>query len=80
MPPDAFAHRSEVWGFLEDYAAAIRAPVRCGVEVTALRGDENNRYKLHTTHGTLQARSVVVATGIGSTLSETSQMAPSAPH
>ena len=62
-PPDAFAHRSEVWGFLEDYAAAIRAPVRCGVEVTALRGDENNRYKLLTTHGTLRARSVVVATG-----------------
>ena len=62
-PPDAFAHRSEVWGFLEEYAAAIRAPLRCGVEVTALRGDENNGYTLFTPHGTLRARSVVVATG-----------------
>lgn len=62
-PPDAFAHRSEVCGFLEEYATAIRAPLRCGVEVTALRGDENNGYKLFTPHGTLRARSVVVATG-----------------
>lgn len=62
-PPDAFAHRSEVWGFLEQYAAAVRAPLRCGVEVTALRGDEKNGYKLFTPHGTLRARRVVVATG-----------------
>lgn len=62
-PPDAFAHRSEVWGFLEEYAAAVRAPVRCGVEVSALRGDEKNGYRLVTPHGTLRARSVVVATG-----------------
>ena len=61
--PDAFAHRNEVWGFLEEYAAAIRAPLRCGVEVTALRSDESNGYKLFTPHGTLRARSVVVATG-----------------
>jgi putative flavoprotein involved in K+ transport len=62
-PPDAFAHRSEVCAFLEEYAAAIRAPLRCGVEVTALRSDEKNGYKLLTPHGTLRARSVVVATG-----------------
>jgi putative flavoprotein involved in K+ transport len=62
-PPDAFAHRSQVWGFLEEYAAAFRAPVRCGVEVIALRSDEKNGYKLLTPHGNLRARSVVVATG-----------------
>jgi hypothetical protein len=62
-PADAFAHRSEVVTFLEEYAAAVRAPVRCGVEVTALRGDENDGYKLVTPQGTLRARSVVVATG-----------------
>jgi putative flavoprotein involved in K+ transport len=62
-PPDAFAHRSEVCAFLEEYAAAVRAPLRCGVEVTALRSDEKNGYKLLTPHGTLRARSVVVATG-----------------
>ena len=34
-PPDTFAHRGEVWGFLESYAATIRATVRCGTEVMA---------------------------------------------
>jgi putative flavoprotein involved in K+ transport len=62
-PPDSFAHRSEVLGFLEEYAAAVRAPLRCGVEVTALRGDEDNGYKVLTPDGTFRARNVVVATG-----------------
>jgi putative flavoprotein involved in K+ transport len=62
-PPDAFAHRSEVWRFLEEYAKAVRAPLRCGVEVTALRSDGNRGYRLITPHGTLRARNVVVATG-----------------
>lgn len=64
-PPDAFAHRSEVWGFLESYAAAIRAPVRCGTEVTALRRDDARpaRFRMVTPQGELRARNVVVATG-----------------
>jgi putative flavoprotein involved in K+ transport len=62
-PPNAFAHRSEVWGFLEGYAAAIRAPVRCGVNVTLLRGDDKSGYQLITSQGELRARRVVVATG-----------------
>lgn len=64
-PPDAFAHRSEVWGFLESYAAAIRAPVRCNTEVTALRrnGAPPVRFRLVTPQGELRARNVVVATG-----------------
>ncbi len=64
-PPDAFAHRSEVWGFLESYAAAIRAPVRCNTEVAALCRDGNRptRFRLVTPQGELRARNVVVATG-----------------
>jgi putative flavoprotein involved in K+ transport len=64
-PPDAFAHRSEVWGFLESYAATIRAPVRCGTEVTALRRDDARpaRFRMITPQGQLRARNVVVATG-----------------
>jgi putative flavoprotein involved in K+ transport len=64
-PPDAFARRSEVWGFLESYAAAIRAPVRCNTEVTALRrnGTPPARFGLVTQQGELRARNVVVATG-----------------
>jgi putative flavoprotein involved in K+ transport len=63
--PDAFAHRSEVWGFLESYAAAIRAPVCCNTEVTALRRDGARpaRFRLVTPLGELRARNVVVATG-----------------
>lgn len=61
--PDAFAHRDEVWGFLESYAAAIAAPVRCGVDVVALRQDDGHGYALHTSQGMLWARQVVVATG-----------------
>ena len=64
-PPDDFAHRSEVWRFLEGYAAAICAPVRCGVEVTALRRDDArpSRFRLVTPQGELRARNVVVAMG-----------------
>ena len=61
--PDAFAHRSEIWGFLENYAAAIRAPLRCGVDVTVLRRDDKGGYVLTTAQGALRARRVVVATG-----------------
>jgi putative flavoprotein involved in K+ transport len=56
--PDAFAHCSEVCGFLEAYAAAVNAPLRCGVEVTALRGDQASGYRLFTPQGTFRARSV----------------------
>ena len=63
--PDAFAHRSEVWGFLESYAATIRAPVRCSTDVTALRRDNARpaRFRMVTSQGELRARNVVVATG-----------------
>jgi len=64
-PPDAFAHRSEVCTFLGSYAAAIRAPVRCGTDVMALRRHDNRleRFRIVTPHGELRARNVVVATG-----------------
>jgi hypothetical protein len=47
-PPDAFAHRSEIWGFLETDATAIRALLRCGVDVTTLRLDDRHGYELTT--------------------------------
>ena len=34
--PHGFAHHTAVTGFIEDYARFIGAPVRCGVEVTAV--------------------------------------------
>lgn len=62
--PDAFAHKDEVVRFIERYASAIAAPVRTGVEVTALRcAPSGPGFELATPQGRIAARHVVVATG-----------------
>jgi putative flavoprotein involved in K+ transport len=62
--PDAFAPGHEVVRFLDDYAALIKAPVRCGVTVTSLeQGSREGRYLIHTQDETIEAANVVVATG-----------------
>ncbi len=62
--PDAFAPGGEIVRFIQDYAAYIKAPTRCGVEVTSLeRIADSNRYLLTTNVGTLEAANVVIATG-----------------
>jgi putative flavoprotein involved in K+ transport len=62
--PDAFAAGREVVRFLDGYADFIKAPVRCGVEVTSLgpTGD-SNRYLLSTNNGAIESANVVIATG-----------------
>ena len=57
--PDVYAHRDEVVGFIEAYAASIEAPVRSGVEVRALRPG----FELDTSEGTIRCANVVIATG-----------------
>jgi putative flavoprotein involved in K+ transport len=60
--PDGFIPRDEVVAYLERYAARFGAPVREGVEVTALeRGD--GRFLLRTSAGALAAETVVLGTG-----------------
>ena len=50
--------------FIEDYAAFIKAPTRCGVEVTSLeRAPDSSRYLLTTNNGAIEAANVVIATG-----------------
>ena len=68
--PDGFVGRDWVVRFLEDYAAAFQAPLRCGVRVESVQPDDgDSRYLVRTTdlaHGggaTIAARNVVVATG-----------------
>ena len=62
--PDAFVPGHEVVRFLDDYAAKIKAPVRCGVTVTSLeQGSRPGRYLIHTQGETIEAANVVVATG-----------------
>jgi putative flavoprotein involved in K+ transport len=62
--PEAFAPGREVVRFIEDYAALIKAPTRCGVEVASLeRTEDSSRYLLSTNNGAIEASNVVIATG-----------------
>jgi putative flavoprotein involved in K+ transport len=62
--PDGFAHKDEVVRFIERYADRIAAPLRCGVDVTALRrAPLGGGFELGTSQGCIVARHVVVATG-----------------
>ncbi len=62
--PDGFVARDEVARFVEGYAACIRAPVRCGARVTALRQKPGaERLLVESNDVTIEAANVVVATG-----------------
>lgn len=61
--PDGYLPRDEIVTHLERYASAFDAPVRDGVDVTALRPAPGGGFALHTSAGELRARAVVVATG-----------------
>jgi putative flavoprotein involved in K+ transport len=62
--PEAFAPGREIVRFIQDYATYIKAPTRCGVEVTSLeRVADSGRYLLMTNAGSIEAANVVVATG-----------------
>lgn len=60
--PDEFASRDEIIAYFETFAKQINAPVRTGVEVTALhRAGEG--FRAETAGGVIEARNVVAATG-----------------
>src|SRR6516164_10621596 len=62
--PDAFASRNDIAGFLEQYAAVIRAPVRSGISATSLRRKVGStRLIVETPAGLIEAKDVVIATG-----------------
>jgi len=62
--PDGFATKQQIVEYFEGYAAQIAAPIRCGVEVKALRrqGDRPG-FCAETSEGIIEATNVVVATG-----------------
>jgi putative flavoprotein involved in K+ transport len=60
--PDAFSDTTTIIKFIEDYAAFVDPPIRCGVEVTKLRPREDG-FVAETSDGTIEADNVVVATG-----------------
>jgi putative flavoprotein involved in K+ transport len=62
--PDAFAPGHEVVRFLDGYADFINAPARCGVTVMSLeQASREGRYLIRTQNGTIEASTVVIATG-----------------
>jgi putative flavoprotein involved in K+ transport len=60
--PDDFAPAREVADYLTAYAEQVKAPIRTGVEVTALR-KEHDVFVAETSQGVIEARNVIVATG-----------------
>ena len=62
--PDGYASKDKFIALLEEYASNIRAPLRRDTEVVALRDFGNSRSMiLETSHGVIEAKNVVVATG-----------------
>lgn len=61
---DEFASKDQVVNYFETYARHIKAPVRCGVEVTSVvKNDGRPGFTVSTTEGTVEATNVVAATG-----------------
>lgn len=61
--PDEFTHRDGVVRYIADYAKLVRAPLRCGVNVTSLRQAEGGRLRVQAESMVMTAANVVVATG-----------------
>jgi putative flavoprotein involved in K+ transport len=62
--PHGFSRCDEITQFIVDYARFIDAPVRCGVNVTALeRESRSGRFLISTDDSVIEASSVVIATG-----------------
>jgi len=62
--PDGFPGKDEVADYFAAYAEKIDAPIRCGVEVTAVRRiDGQSGFRAETSAGVIEAEYVVAATG-----------------
>jgi len=62
--PDGFLQHDEIVLTLERYAQSFHAPVRCGVQATAVRlQTEGNGYLVETSDGSFEAAYVVLAIG-----------------
>jgi len=60
--PDGYLRRNDIVRHLETYAASFEAPVREGVEVTALRQADRG-FALETSTGSLNVEQVIVCSG-----------------
>ena len=60
--PDGYMTMGEVIDFIEHFATTSRAPVRTGTNVTSVRRSDDG-YRVATSGGELQGRTVVIASG-----------------
>ena len=61
---DGFASKQDVVDYFIQYAQMIKAPIRCGVEVTEVRKLSGRRgFQVTTSDGDIRATNVVAATG-----------------
>jgi putative flavoprotein involved in K+ transport len=64
IDPDGFATKHDIVDYFVAYAKQIAAPIRCGVEVHALRKRvDGPGFRADTSEGVIEAANVVVATG-----------------
>ncbi len=61
--PDGFMPRDDIVAHLEWYARSFGAPVRGGVNVSALDVDDDGGFLLRASSGGIRARQVVLASG-----------------
>jgi len=62
--PDDFASKASVANYFETFADKMNVPIRCGVEVlSAVKTPDGSGFFVETSHGPIQARNVVAATG-----------------
>ncbi|TMI77785.1 MAG: FAD-dependent oxidoreductase [Bacillati bacterium ANGP1] len=61
--PDGFMPRDDIVAHLADYARSFKAPVREGVNVSALDTGDDDGFQLRTSAGMVRARQVVLASG-----------------
>ncbi len=62
--PDAFAAKEVIADYFVEYAQRIKAPIRCGVEVTKVQPNQGRSgFRVETSQGVIEAGNVVAATG-----------------
>ena len=64
LDPNTFAPKDRIVAYFEEVAAQIKAPVRCGVEVSSLvQKPDGSGFRAETSGGVIEAVNVVSATG-----------------
>jgi len=64
VEPEAFASKEQVADYFVSYAEKMGAPIQCGVEVISVRRHVGAAgFRVETSHGIINARYVVAATG-----------------